>query len=137
MTAHFREKRISAQQILQMSDALASWMGHARMCSARPRKGCGKKAEMEKTVKSEAAVGIQPETVGGHASQGMGQISTISAALHNLVRLRTRKKIAAEASAETERVRRTGHGVSRSPMDAGITGGLSLFLDNPNVRRRR
>jgi hypothetical protein len=60
-----------------MSDALASRIGHARMGSARPRKGCGKKTEVEKTVKGEAAFGI----------------------------LRTRKKIAAEASAETEQVR--------------------------------
>jgi hypothetical protein len=107
------------------------------MGSVRPRRGCGKKAEVEKTVKGEAAVGLQPETVGGHASQGIGPISTIGAALHNLVRPRTRKKIAAEASAETERVRRPGQGVARSPMDAGITRGLSLFLDNPNARKRR
>ena len=33
------KKWISAQQILQMSDALASRIGHARMGSARPRKG--------------------------------------------------------------------------------------------------
>jgi hypothetical protein len=129
--------RIFAQQILQMSDALGSEFGHARMGSARPRKGCGKKAEMEKTVKGEAAVGIQAEAAGGHASQGIGQISAIGAALHNLVRLRIRKKTAAEASAETERVRRPGQGMARSHMDAGIIRGLSLFLDNPNARRRR
>jgi hypothetical protein len=120
-----------------MSDALASRIGHARIGSARPRKGCGKKAEVEKTVKDEAAVGIQAEAAGGHASRGIGQISAIGAALHNLVRLRARKKIAAEASAETEQVRRPGQGMARSPMDAGITRGLSLFLDNPNARRRR
>jgi hypothetical protein len=90
---------------------------------------------VEKTVQGEAAVGLQAETVGGHASQGIGGISAIGAALHNLVRPRTRKEISAEASAETERPR--GPGMARSPMDAGITGGLSLFLDNPNVRRRR
>ena len=77
---------------------------------------------MEKTVEGEAAVGLQPETVGGHASQGVGQISAIGAALHNLVRLRTRKKMAAEASTETGQMKRPGHGVSRSPMNAGITG---------------
>jgi hypothetical protein len=120
-----------------MSDALASQIGHARMCCARPRKGFGKKAEVEKTVKGEAAVGIQAEAAGGHASQGIGPISAIGAALQILVRPRTRKKISAEASADTEQVRRPGYGVSRSPMDAGITRGLSLFLDNPNVRRRR
>ena len=92
---------------------------------------------MEKTVKGEAPVGIQAEAAGGHASQGVGPISTIGAALHNLLHPRTRKKIAAEASAETERVRRPGQGVARSPMDAGITGGLSLFLDKPNARKRR
>jgi hypothetical protein len=107
------------------------------MGSARPRKGCGKKAEVEKTLKGETAVRTQAEVAGGHASQGIGKISAIGAALHNLVRPRTRKKIAAEASAESERVRRPGQGMARSPMDAGITRGLSLFLDNPNARRRR
>ena len=92
---------------------------------------------MEKTVKGETAVGIQAEAAGGHAPQGIGQLSAIGAALRNLVRLRTRKKIAAEASAETEWVRRPGQGMARSPMDAGITRGLSLFLDNPNARRKR
>jgi hypothetical protein len=107
------------------------------MGSVRPRKVCGKKAEVEKTVKGETAVGIQAEATGGHASRGIGPISAIGAALHNLVRLRTRKKIAAEAKAETEQVRRPEQGMARSPMDAGITRGLSLFLDNPNARRRR
>ena len=120
-----------------MSDALASRIGHARMGSARPRNGCGKKAEVEKSIKGETAVGIQAEAAGGHASQGIGPISAIGAALHNLVRPRTRKKISAEASAETEQVRRPGQGMARSPMDAGITRGLSLFLDNPNAQRRR
>ena len=93
---------------------------------------------MEKTVKGEAAVGIQPETAGGHASQGIGPISAIGAALHNLVRLRTRKKISAEASDEPEQVEEsTDKAWHESPMDAGITGGLSLFLDNPNARKRR
>ena len=92
---------------------------------------------MEKTVKGEAPVGIQVEAAGGHASQGIGPISTIGAALHNLVRLRTRKKISAEAIDEPEQARRPGHSVSRSPMDAGITGGLSLFLDKPTARKRR
>jgi hypothetical protein len=92
---------------------------------------------VEKTVKGEAPVGIQAEAAGGHASQGVGPISTIGATLHNLLHPRTRKKIAAEASTETERVRRPGQGTARSPMDAGITRGLSLFLDNPNARKRR
>ena len=92
---------------------------------------------MEKTVEGEATVGLQPETAGGHASQGIGPIPTIGTALHNLVRLRSRKKISAEAIDEPEQARRPGHSVSRSPMDAGITGGLSLFLDKPNARKRR
>jgi hypothetical protein len=90
---------------------------------------------VEKTVKGEAPVGIQAEAAGGHASQGVGPISTIGAALHYLLHPRTRKKIAAETS--TERVRRPGQGTARSPMDAGVTRGLSLFLDNPNARKRR
>lgn len=89
---------------------------------------------MEKTIEGKAAVGLQPGTVGGQASQEIGKISAIVAALHDLVRPRTRKKVAVEARAE--RVRRPPHSVSRSPLDAGITGGLSLFLDNPNPRRR-
>jgi hypothetical protein len=92
---------------------------------------------VEKTVKGEAPVGIQVEAAGGHASQGIGPIPTIGTALHNLVRLRSRKKISAEAIDEPEQARRPGHSVSRSPMDAGITGGLSLFLDKPNARKRR
>jgi hypothetical protein len=92
---------------------------------------------VEKTVKGETAVGIQAGAAGGHAPQGIGQLSAIGATLRNLVRLRTRKKIAAEASAETEWVRRPGQGMARSPMDAGITRGLSLFLDNPNAHRKR
>ena len=90
---------------------------------------------MEKTLKGETAVGIQAEAAGAHAPQGIGQLSAIGAALRNLVRPRTRKKIAAEASAEP--VSRPGQGMARSPMDAGISGGLSLFLDNPNARRKR
>ena len=92
---------------------------------------------MDKTVKGEAAVGIQAEAAGGRASQGIGPISAIGAALHNLIRLRTRKRISAEAIDEPAQVRRPGHSVSRSPMEAGITGGLSLFLDKPNARKRR
>jgi hypothetical protein len=118
-----------------MSDALASWIGHDRMGRARPRKGCGKKAKVDRAVEGEAIVGLQPKTVGAHASQGIGKISAIGAALHNLVRPRTRNKIAATARAE--QVRRPEYRASRSPLDAGITGGLSLFLDNPNPSRRR
>jgi hypothetical protein len=51
-----------------------------------------RKAEVEKTAKGEAAVGIQAETVGAHEPQGIGRISAIGAALHNLVRLQTRVK---------------------------------------------
>ena len=87
---------------------------------------------MDKVVEGEATVGLQPDTLGGH----VGKVSAIGAALHNLVRPRARKKIAAEARAETERVRRPGEGMARSPTDAGITGGLSLLLDSPNARRR-
>jgi len=95
------------------------------------------KAEVEKTVKGEAAVGFQAETVGGHASRGIGRISALGAALHNQLRPRKREKVLARASAETEQVRRRRHSMSGSPMDTGITGGLSLFLDNPNARKRR
>jgi hypothetical protein len=107
------------------------------MWQCQSTQDCRKKAEVDKTVKGEAAVGIQAEAAGGHASQGIGPISAIGAALHNLIRLRTRKKISAGAIDEPEQVRRPGHSVSRSPMDAGITGGLSLFLDKPDAHRRR
>ena len=92
---------------------------------------------MQKTLKGETAVGIQAEAAGAHAPQGIGQLSAIGAALSKLLRLRQRKKIAAEASTETEWERRPGQGMARSPMDAGISRGLSLFLENPNARRKR
>jgi hypothetical protein len=98
----------------------------------------GRKAEVEKTIEGEGVVGSQLQAVGGHVSTRVGPISAIGAALHYLIHPRTRKKVAAEAHVETERTRKPGRGptMSRSPMDAGITGGLSLFLDNPNGRRR-
>jgi hypothetical protein len=98
----------------------------------------GRKAEVEKTIKGEGVVGSQLQAVGGHASTRVGPISAIGTALHHLIHPRTRKKIAAEAHVETERTRGPGRGatMSGSPVDAGITGGLSLFLDNPNGRRR-
>ena len=94
---------------------------------------------MEKTVEKEAVVGLQTETVGAQASTRLGPISTIAAALRLLVHPRTSKATAAEASAETERTRRPERDRSsyRSPMEAGITGGFSLLMDNPGARKRR
>jgi hypothetical protein len=99
----------------------------------------GRKAEVEKTVKDETVVGLQSETVGGHASTRGGPISAIAAALHYLVHPRARKKSAVETRAETERSREPERslGVSRSPMEAGITGGFSLLMDNSHARKRR
>ena len=92
---------------------------------------------MEKTVKDETVVGLQPETVGGHASTRVGPISTIAAALRYLVHPRTRTT--AKASAETEQTRNPERGpdIARFPMDAGITGGFSLLMDNSQTRKRR
>ncbi|MBA2711953.1 MAG: hypothetical protein H0U55_00130 [Rubrobacteraceae bacterium] len=94
---------------------------------------------MEKTVKDEAVVVLQPETVGGHASTRVGPISVISAALHNLIHPLTHGKTAVEVRPETERARgeERGLGSTRSPMEAGITGGFSLLMDNPHARKRR
>ena len=95
---------------------------------------------MEKTIRDDAMVGLQTETVGAHASTRSGLISTLAATLHFLVHPRTRRKVAAEASAEkSERTRRPEHdlGASRSPFEAGITGGFSLLMDNSNARHRR
>jgi hypothetical protein len=98
----------------------------------------GRKVEVEKMIKGEGIVGAQLQAVGGHASTRVGPISAIGAALHYLIHPRKRKKIAAEALVEAERTRKPGRGptMSGSPLDAGLTGGLSLFLDNPNGRRR-
>ncbi|CAN5806178.1 hypothetical protein BH18ACT11_BH18ACT11_13430 [soil metagenome] len=94
---------------------------------------------MEKTVKDEAVIGLQPETVGGHAATRAGPISVISAALHYLTHPLMRGKTAVEVRSETERARRPERGLdaSRSPMDAGITGGFSLLMDNSHARKRR
>jgi hypothetical protein len=99
----------------------------------------GKRAEMEKTVKDDAVVGLQPETVGGHAPRRLGSISTIAGALHHLLHPRTRKREAAETSATIEQTRRPERDRSayRSPMEAGITGGFSLLMDNSGRRKRR
>ena len=94
---------------------------------------------MKKTIEGEPIVGLQPETVGGHSSTRVGPISAISAVLHYLVHPRARKKTAAETRAETEQTRKPerGPGMARSPMDAGITGGFSLLMDNSQTRKRR
>ncbi len=99
----------------------------------------GRKAEVEKTVKDEAVVGLQPEAVGAHVSTRVGPISAIASALHFLVHPRTREGLAAGAGAETEQSRKPVHGpdASRSPMDAGITGGFSLLMGNSHARKRR
>ena len=92
---------------------------------------------MEKTMKDEAVVGLQPETVGGHAPTRLGPISAIAAALHFLVHPRTRQSAAAEASAERPRRPERDRGAYRSPFEAGITGGFSLMMNDPHARRRR
>jgi hypothetical protein len=99
----------------------------------------GRKAEVEKTVKDEVVVGLQPETVGGQAPTRVGPISAIGAALHYLVYPRAGKKTTAEAHAETGRAGRPERdpGASRFPMEAGITGGFSLLMDNSHARKRR
>jgi hypothetical protein len=99
----------------------------------------GRRAEMEKIVEEEAVAGLQTETVGAQASTRLGPISTIAAALRLLVHPRTSEATAAEASAETERTSRPERDRSsyRSPVEAGITGGFSLLMDNPGARKRR
>jgi hypothetical protein len=97
----------------------------------------GRTAEVQKTVKDETVVGLQPEAVGGHASTRVGPISAIAAALHFLAHPRSRKIAAAEANAEPEQTRipERDRGAYRSPMEAGITGGFSLFMDKPHTRK--
>jgi hypothetical protein len=58
-------------------------------------------------VKGEAAVGIQAEVAGGHASQEIGQIFAIGSASHNLVRPRTEDRfwLCAAAAAVNSRFR--------------------------------
>ena len=90
-------------------------------------------------MKDEAVVGLQPETMGVQAPARVGPISTIAAAFHFLVHPRTRKGVVAEEGADAGRARRPegDRGAYRSPMEAGITGGFSLRMDNPNARKRR
>ena len=99
----------------------------------------GRWAEMEKTVEKDAIVGLQPETVGAHAPTRSGPISTIVAVLHLLVHPRTGKSAVAEESVDIERSKRLERDRSayRSPLEAGITGGFSLLMDNPGARKRR
>ena len=114
---------------------LPRWFMLVRVVSRRHENG--RKAAVEKTVKDEAVVGLQPETVDGHASTRVGPISAIAAALRYLVHPRTRTT--AKARAETEQTRKPERvpGMARSPMDAGITGGFSLLMDNSQTRKRR
>ena len=65
-------------------------------------------------------------------------ISAISAGVRDLVHPRTRKKAAAEARAESGRSIRSGQdlGASRSSMDAGLTGGMTLLLGGDDRGRR-
>jgi hypothetical protein len=88
-------------------------------------------------VKDETVVGLQPETAVGHAPARVGPLSAMAAALHDLVQPRTREKTT--TSAETEQARRPepGPGASRSPMEAGITGGFSLLMHDSHARKRR
>ena len=90
-------------------------------------------------MKDESVLGLQPEAMGVQASTRVGPASMIAAALRYLVHPRTRKRTAVEASAETRRTGRPERDRSayRSPMEAGITGGFSLLMDNPNTRKRR
>ncbi len=98
-----------------------------------------RQAGVEKMVKDEPVVGLQPETVGAHAPVRSGPISAIAAALHYLVHPRMRERVATEASTETEQTSRPQRARSayRSPMEAGITGGFSLLVGDPNARKRR
>lgn len=94
---------------------------------------------MQKTVENEAVVGLQPEKIRVQTPTRVGPISAIAAALHSLIHPRTRTRAAAEASSETDRSRgpERDRVAYRSPMEAGITGGFSLLMDNPNARKRR
>ena len=97
----------------------------------------GRRVAVEKTAKDEAIIGLHTETAGGHVSTRSGALSAIAAALHFLVHPRTKDAVEASAvSGQTERHERD-RGAYRSPMEAGITGGFSLLMDNPNARRRR
>jgi hypothetical protein len=92
---------------------------------------------MENMVRQEAVTGLQPETIEVQAPTRGRLTASIAAALHFLTHPRTREKV--ETDAESRRSRnpeRTPYS-SRSPMEAGITGGFSLLMDNPHARNRR
>jgi hypothetical protein len=97
----------------------------------------GRRAEVEKTVKDEAVVGLQSEMAGGHAPMRVGPISAIAAALRFLAHPRARKSAAVEASAERPRRPERDRSAYRSPMETGITGGFSLLMNEPHARKRR
>lgn len=93
---------------------------------------------MKKLADGEGIIGLQPEAVGGHASTRVGPISLVGAAVHRLFHLRLHRETVAEVSEETggERKPQRGPAMSRSPMDAGLTGGFSLLMDPHHARKR-
>ena len=97
----------------------------------------GRNAGVQKTAKDETVAGLQPETVGDHASTRLGPISVIAATLRYLVRPRTRRTAAASAELEETSKPERDRSAYRNPMEAGITGGFSLLMGNPGVRKRR
>jgi hypothetical protein len=94
---------------------------------------------VQKTVKDEAVVGLRPKTISVQASSRLGPIAAIAATLQSLVHPRIRTRAVDEASVETGQVEgpKRDRDVYRSPMEAGVTGGFSLLMGNPDARRRR
>ena len=112
---------------------LPKWVMLVRAVSRRN----GRRAEVEKMVKDEAVAMLHHETVGRETSRRSGPISAIAVALHFLVHPLTRERTTAEASVERTRRPERDFGASRSPFEAGITGGFSLLMDNSHTRKRR
>lgn len=92
---------------------------------------------MKKAVERKTMVGLQPEAAGSHASTRVGPLSALVAALHHLVRPLEREEPAAEASAEDERKSEPKRSASHAPMEAGITGGVSLLANSSYAHKRR
>lgn len=93
---------------------------------------------MSKTMKSKLD-GYRSEMVGCQAPSGSDLIYLIGAGLRGLICLRPRKPGVQEA-ARPERVGEPGQNpgaLRRSPMAAGIPGGVTLLLDRSDPRRRR
>jgi hypothetical protein len=114
---------------------LAGWVMLVRVVSRGHENG--RKAEVENTARQESVAGLQRETMEVQAPTRGRLASAIATALYFLVHPRTRERDEADAESRGSRKPRRTPDASRSTMDAGITGGFSLLMNDPHARNRR